>query len=178
MRKIVLVAALFVAAYSVNAQGSGSPVPTPGTHVNKDDITFTLTPVVVNINGVNHGNANPNVHWTLVIDGAFVGLGSAAKDGTGPNYYSIDATVNIDKDCGPNPSGNVPPGLSRTKHKALSIGSSVITRNGRMPWSATVHVPGNAFCPTPFTLLSYGFSMSIEDGDDGFRVNGISVPLK
>lgn len=169
MKKIVLIATLFVAAYSVKAQGSGSPVPTPGTHVNADDISFTIT-------SVQNGQSN-NHNVVLLIEGYFVGLGSSAKGGDCSNTYSIDATLTVTRDCGPNPGNNVPPGLSRPRTKALGVGSSCITRNGRMPWSVEVHANG-MFCPRPFVAAEYSFELTIEPGDGGFMVNGISVPLK
>lgn len=171
MKKILLIAALFVAAYTVKAQGNGSPVPTPGTHVNADDITYTITTA---INGGNHGNGQGG-SAVLLIEGYFVGLGSSNKVST--NTYSIDATFTVHRDCGPNPGGNFPPGLSHDKAKAVGVGSALITRNGRMPWSLSFHANG-LFCPPPFSGATYSYEFSVEEGDGGFMVNGISVPLK
>ncbi|MDB5222582.1 MAG: hypothetical protein JWN83_1249 [Chitinophagaceae bacterium] len=175
MKKILLIATFFVAAYAVKAQGNGSPVPTPGTHVNADDITYTITTA---IHGGNHGNGEGG-SATLLIEGYFVGLGSSAKVTTPPtiNYYSIDATFTVHRDCGPNPGGNFPPGLSHDKTKAVAVGSTPITRNGRMPWSLSLHANG-LFCPPPFVGATYSYEFSVEEGDEGFKVNNHWVPLK
>lgn len=191
MKKILLIATFFVAAYAVNAQsnnqivcspytGQGSPVPTPGTHVNADDITFSTI-------SVENGQSG-HYHVAIQVDGTFVGLGSSNKAST--NTYLVDATLSIDRDCGLNPGEHVAYGLNRTKTKAISVGSG-INRNGRMPWSAIVDVNGNTFtCPPPFDLKWYAMYITIETdnsnghgngsggADKGFLVNGCSVPLK